>query len=118
LSRRLGASVRFYILLADARRRRYRAFIEFAGGPNDPAAFAGGLDDEFAALNIEYAAKRGSGRLQSIEAVPLAPGAGKPIARIASREGQRETQLKLPCLQNAEECRFDFEARGPADAPC
>ena len=111
VSRRLGAAVRFCILLADAPRRRYRAFVEFAGEPCDPAAFARGLDDELSALNIEYAAKRGSARLR-------APGAGESYRKDCVASGQRETQLKLPCLQNAEECRFDFEAHGSADAPC
>jgi GH3 auxin-responsive promoter len=118
VSRRLGAPVRFCILLADAERRRYRAFVEFAGEPYDPASFARGLDDGLSALNIEYAAKRGSGRLQAIEAVPLAPGAGESYRKDCVARGQREAQLKLPCLQNAEECRFDFHAHGPADAPC
>jgi hypothetical protein len=118
VSRRLGVHLRFCILLADAERRRYRAFVELAGEPCDPASFARGLDDELATLNIEYAAKRGSARLQAIEAVLLAPGTGESYRKDCVARGQREAQLKLPCLQNAEECRFDFEARGSADAPC
>jgi hypothetical protein len=118
VSLRLGVCLRFCILLADAQRRRYRAYVELAGEPCDPASFARGLDDELSTLNIEYAAKRGSGRLQAIEVVLLAPGAGESYRRDCVARGQRETQLKLPCLQNEEECRFDFEAHGSADAPC
>jgi hypothetical protein len=117
VSRRLATPVTFHIILADAGRSGYRAFVELAAGPGDLAAFALGLDDQLCTQNIEYAAKRKSARLQAIEVVPLAHGAGESYRQDCVARGQRETQLKLPYLQNAEECQFDFQAHRSADAP-
>jgi hypothetical protein len=57
------------------------------------------LDAELGRQNIEYAAKRESGRLGQLRAVLLAPGtwATWDAARLAARGGAAE-QYKHPCL--------------------
>ncbi|HEX6103450.1 MAG TPA: GH3 auxin-responsive promoter family protein, partial [Alphaproteobacteria bacterium] len=117
-ARAAGASARFHIFVALPALSRYRAHVEFDGAPPDPGRFAQLLDQALSTLNIEYAAKRGSGRLLPIELALLRPGAGEAYRRhCIEKKGQRESQLKVLALQTAEECDFAFEPFRHADAP-
>lgn len=96
----------FYIVLADARRSIYRAYIEATG---DPAAIAATIDAHLSRSSLEYDAKRASGRLAPLEVVLLRPGAANAYHHhIVEKKKQREAQAKVLALQTIEECDFDF----------
>ena len=61
--------------------------------------FAAEIDRELGVQNIEYAAKRESGRLGAVRVMPLADGywTAWDQAKLASRGGAAE-QYKHPCL--------------------
>ena len=116
-ARATGVRARFHLFLALPALSRYRAHVEFEGALSDPARFGSALDEALCALNIEYAAKRRSGRLLPLDLAPLRAGAGEAYRRhCVERKGQRESQLKVLALQTAEECDFDFEPYHQADA--
>lgn len=111
-----GAGGAFFVLLADRDRSIYRLCIEVPANSADmPADLARRVDMDLARLNIEYAAKRESGRLLPLELVRLAPGTGDAyrVAKVAA--GQRDSQFKYMHLQYADACDFDFN-RHMADA--
>jgi hypothetical protein len=110
IARRAKLSVNFFIFLADAERRVYRAYVESVDAIADDRALAAEIDRELCSLNIEYACKRASGRLHPLQVVPLAEGTGESFRRHCVNKGQRESQLKIPVLQSAEECRFDLQS--------
>jgi hypothetical protein len=117
-ARATGMRARFHLFLALPALSRYRAHVEFEGALSDRARFAAELDEELCALNIEYAAKRRSGRLLPLDLAPLRAGAGEAYRRhCIERKGQREAQLKVLALQSAEDCDFDFEAYRLDHAP-
>jgi hypothetical protein len=70
------------------------------------------LDAELGRQNIEYAAKRESGRLGPVCAVLLAPGtwARWDAARLAARGGAAE-QYKHPCLVGDTNFRDEFRSK-------
>lgn len=107
-SRGLGAP--FFLLLADEENAVYRLIIELRNGR------AGGLADEIDRVlmrsNIEYAAKRRSGRLQPAEVVLAKPGAGEAYRRHCILKGQRDAQFKVVHLQYARQVDFDFRPFG------
>jgi hypothetical protein len=116
-ARAIGARSVFHLALARPALSRYSVFVGFDGAPPDPLRFANLLDRALAALNIEYAAKRRSGRLKPLEVVLLLPGAGEAYRRHCMRKGQRESQLKVLALQAEEDCDFDFQPHLAVDAP-
>jgi hypothetical protein len=96
----------FYIVLADARAATYRAYIETAG---DGGALGAAIDANFCRSNLEYKAKRDSGRLGPLDVVLLRPGAANAYHRhCVEKKNQREAQAKVLALQTTEECDFDF----------
>lgn len=96
----------FYIALADTKSAVYRVFIETSfDGPDCTKTF----DEKLQQLNIEYAAKRGSGRLAPPHLVRLRPGTGAAYHRhCVEVKGQRESQAKVLALQRVEDFDFDF----------
>jgi hypothetical protein len=110
IGRRIPSPPSFYVFLAEADRGGYRAFIEFSGLIDDCKIIQTALDEELRTLNIEYASKRASGRLKSLTVVPLARGTSNAYRKHCVQKGQRESQLKVLTLQNADECDFDFQA--------
>lgn len=59
-------------------------------------------------MNIEFKAKRASGRLQPIHVLQLRPGTGDVYRQPCISKGQREAQFKLIRLQYAHDSTFDF----------
>jgi hypothetical protein len=96
----------FYIALADTQAAVYRLFVETAALPPD---LAKAFDAKLAGMNIEYAAKRGSGRLALPQLLRLQAGTGAAYHRhCVEVKGQREAQIKVLALQCAEEFDFDL----------
>lgn len=99
---------RFFVVLADAASSIYRAYLENEDSM-DADAVAQTLDDALTSLNIEYAAKRDSGRLSPLVVVLLRPGTGEAYHRHCVKEkGQREAQAKVLALQSVESFGFDL----------
>ena len=104
-----GKTVDFFIVLADEIEPGYRLYVE---GPEtvDAAVHLGAaVESALRASNIEYEAKRASGRLRPLEAVALRPGTGDRYRRHCVRAGQRDAQFKYMALQYARDCKFDID---------
>lgn len=99
---------RFFVVLADAASATYRAYLE-TEDTVDGDTVARALDQALARLNIEYAAKRNSGRLNSLAVTLLRPGAGEAYHRhCVTEKAQREAQAKVLALQTVEDFDFDL----------
>ncbi len=103
--RSFAVRAEFYVMLADVERARYALCVEIAPGMPEigPA-----VDARLAELNVEYRAKRDSGRLRPLEVHGVRPGTGEAYRRHCIERGQREAQFKMVKLQYAHECSFDF----------
>lgn len=106
----------FFVALADEARAEYRLYLEPDGAPGLGAAeLAAELDRRLAELNIEYAEKRASGRLNALRAAYLTPGTGDAYTRELLASGQRDAQLKVQPLQYLRDCSFDFDSHCARD---
>jgi hypothetical protein len=101
-----GLRPTFYLALAGE--TGYRVHLEIEGGHYDSAMLARGLDEAIALRNIEYRAKRASGRLGAVTIVPLRAGAALAYRRHCVAAGQRDAQFKVLPLRYAREVDFDF----------
>ena len=102
---------RFVMMLADEEARRYCLYIEAGTGNKLTAgALAHAVDAKLQALNVEYHAKRESGRLGAPEAVWLAAGTGEAYKKFCVEQGQREGQFKWLALAYRRTFAFDLDA--------
>jgi GH3 auxin-responsive promoter len=114
----LGIRVPFHLAVADAAAGHYRAYIE-----SDDAGFgardtlANLLDSKLASLNIEYSAKRASGRLPPLQVIAVRAGTGRAYREHCVRKGQRDSQFKVLTLQTAAELDFDFAPHHADERP-
>ncbi len=98
-----GPGTAFFLVLADLAAGYYRIYHEADGNkPFDGNKF----DLLLRGLNLEYEAKRASGRLPPMQVVPLRAGSGEAYRRAAIATGQREAQFKVLHLQHAGDCQF------------
>ncbi len=100
---------RFFIVIADEEAAGYTLYLE-SDRPGDGRAIADQVDHRLGELNVEYEAKRKSGRLLPLQVRWLRPGAGDHYRSVCVESGQRDTQFKYLHLQYARECRMDFSA--------
>jgi hypothetical protein len=105
-----GLAPAFFVAIADSRAATYRLFHEADMPPASGCAeqVASVFDAALCESNIEYAAKRSSGRLFPAEVVFVRPGAGEAVKAAAVAAGQREAQVKSPLLADAARWNFDF----------
>jgi hypothetical protein len=103
-----GIRIPFYVVVADARAANYCAFVESDAEPHRIVALAAAFDAKLAALNIEYASKRASGRLRPLRAIALRAGTSRAYREHCVRKGQRESQFKVLTLRDAADVDFDF----------
>ncbi|MDB5864562.1 MAG: hypothetical protein JWO70_2368 [Betaproteobacteria bacterium] len=109
---RAGNAARFVMALADEEACRYRLYVEPGPGDTpDAAAFARAVDAKLCETNIEYHAKRESGRLGALTAAWLSPETGEAYKQSCVAQGQREGQFKTVAIAYAREFRFDLESR-------
>ena len=108
-ARSAGVDPHFFLLLADEERSRYELLLE-CEGTFDIAALAGAVDARLGELNVEYQAKRASGRLGPLMAVRLTAGAAESHKTAYVSAGQREAQFKPVILQYRRELRWACEA--------
>ncbi|MFZ5557189.1 MAG: GH3 family domain-containing protein [Pseudomonadota bacterium] len=97
----------FVMALADEGGAGYRVYVEPAeASPPGGAALAAAIEAQLGELNIEYRAKRASGRLQPLRLAWLRPGTLDALRRHAVERGQREGQFKTVALQYAKDFAF------------
>ena len=107
-SARLHVELDSFIMLAHRDRFAYTLYLEAATAP-DLAAYEITFNDALSAINLEYAAKLKSGRLQPTSIKRLKPGTFDAYKRAAISSGQREGQFKTIKLQYSDELAFNFE---------
>ena len=97
--------VEFYVMLADPLTLQYTLYLEHA-----PLDFFVGykLEQHMGQANLEFHAKRESGRLQPLRIVYLHPGTGEAYKSHCLEQGQRDAQFKVVRLQYAKDCSFNF----------
>ena len=105
---RRGATAAFFIMLAYEDAAAYTLFVEMDDVDNSPG-LADEIDDRLGAANVEYEAKRKSGRLAPLGIRRLPGGTGDRYRAACVSAGQRDAQFKYLHVQYARECAFDFE---------
>lgn len=97
----------FMMALADEQASRYHVYIETTSntGQQD-SGLAAAIDTALGQMNMEYAAKRDSGRLLPPVVHWLSSGAGNAYREYCVANGQREGQFKPLTLQYAAEFAF------------
>lgn len=110
LQETFAISVVFQQWLADENLAEYQVFIELAPGAAPvKAELSGVLDTLLAELNIEYSAKRQSGRLRPLKLFLLKSGTGETFKKFFLNKGQREGQFKALILAYLKDCDFPFQ---------
>ena len=104
-----GLTAAFFIVLADEDAAAYTLFAELDDGVGAPG-LAGEIDGRLCAANVEYEAKRKSGRLAPLRVRRLPSGAGDEYRAACVGAGQRDAQFKYLHVQYVRECAFDFAA--------
>lgn len=103
LKERLGVEFDFFMMLGCPDTVQYTLYIE--AEPSDAVA---AFEAHLGKLNIEFEAKRGSGRLSETKLIFLKPGTAEKYKQYCIEQGQREGQFKLVKLQYVNDCGFDF----------
>lgn len=107
----MGRAARFVMMLADEQASGYRLYVESDPGPRASALeLAAQVERELMGANIEYCAKRESGRLQMLQAAWLQPGTEERYRQFALAQGQREGQFKTIALAYRAKFAFDLDA--------
>ena len=101
-----GVIIADFILVADLASSCYRLYYE---GRSISQSFATHLDMSLTRINIEYAAKRSSGRLNSVEILQVRDGTFEARRRALIDARGREGQYKAPKLLAGREQFFDFD---------
>lgn len=99
----------FYVMVADPVQSRYTLYIEVPtmhGQSIDKVAER--IDQQLSILNMEYRAKRGSGRLLPLQMLRLKQGTGDVYRKACVKQGQKEGQYKHIILQYKQDLSFDF----------
>lgn len=100
----------FFLMCANVEDQKYHLFLELgeAGIPTNHV-LSTFIDEALANLNIEYATKRRSGRLKSLDLNLLQPGSGEAYRSFCVSSGQKDAQFKPVTLQYLNECLFNFD---------
>lgn len=104
-----GISPIFFIMLACEESAVYRLYIELNGVSSLPD-LAMEIENKLYSANIEYEAKRKSGRLAPLGIRYLKNGTGDRFRSSCVEAGQRDAQFKYLHLQYARDCYFDFDS--------
>lgn len=110
-ARTIGFGTSFFLMLADEATSSYRCFVEVDGGmapPVGPVLVA--LDAALGERNLEYHAKRASGRLGAPALTWLRAGAAEVYKAACVQAGQREGQYKPTVLLYARESKLPTTA--------
>lgn len=107
----LGRIPRFVMMLADEAAHLYRLYVETDDGEKPQSrVLAQMVDAQLRSLNVEYDAKRESGRLDAVVAAWLLPGTEEAYKQASVQQGQREGQFKVIALAYKQKFTFDLDA--------
>lgn len=100
-----GLQSDFYLVLADVEAQRYILYVETMTHMSNVDAE---IERAIAERNVEFKAKRESGRLNALVVRCLRPGTADAYRSHCLSMGQRDSQFKLVRLQYRHDCSFDF----------
>jgi sterol desaturase/sphingolipid hydroxylase (fatty acid hydroxylase superfamily) len=99
----------YYQVLADVNNSRYIGYIEWHNEPKESQdELSVIMDDALARLNVEYAEKRASKRLNPFVLKYLPQGTFANIKKQAVEAGQKEGQFKMVMLQYKDKFKWDL----------
>ena len=99
----------YYQVLADVNDSRYIGYIEWHDQPKeDQEHLSAIMDQALAKLNVEYAEKRASKRLNPFVLKYLPSGSFTQIKKQAVEAGQKEGQFKMVMLQYKDQFKWDL----------
>jgi hypothetical protein len=105
-ARQLGIDVTFFLVVADEVRGGYELLFETDDPRVDGMRLAAAVDEQLGRMNVEYHAKRASGRLHPLTVTRLRPGSADAHKAAYLRAGQREAQFKPVILQYRRDLRW------------
>ncbi|MCP4330466.1 MAG: GH3 auxin-responsive promoter family protein [Alphaproteobacteria bacterium] len=108
-AKQFSLSPAFLLMLADAEHATYRLYVEAEAGRPATDEFAGIVEVQLQALNIEYREKRRSGRLCPVVCRWLRVGTAADYRRFCVAGGQQDAQFKILALQNRRDLTFDID---------
>jgi hypothetical protein len=100
-------SIDFFVMIGDETELGYTLYLETAG--DHFADIAKNIDRVLADQNIEYDAKRKSGRLKPLKVFFVKAGTGDAYKKSQLEKGVRENQFKLQPLQYKKDFNFDID---------
>ena len=105
-----GLRVRFYLVLCREDQRRYELLLQLEEAPSSRTLkkLCNALDHALQANNVEYAAKRQSGRLLAARVRLMSDRFEHAYRSHCVEQGQRESQLKPALLQYERRFAFDY----------
>ena len=104
MKQELNVNIEFFMMLGNPESLQYHLYLA-----TDPVAHVTAtFEKHLCALNIEFAAKRQSGRLQETTVYFVSPMVAEAYKKHCITRGQREGQFKLMKLQTVQDCTFDF----------
>jgi hypothetical protein len=106
---RFGITARFVMMLADEVACGYHLYVESGPARPDDRTLAAAVDHELAGLNVEYQAKRESGRLGALAVHWLRHDTGEAFKAHCVQLGQREGQFKTVALAYKKNFGFDLD---------
>ncbi|HEY0801646.1 MAG TPA: GH3 auxin-responsive promoter family protein, partial [Steroidobacteraceae bacterium] len=106
---RFGLTARFVMMLADEAACGYHLYIESGPARPNDHTLAAAVDHELAGLNVEYQAKRESGRLGALAVHWLRHDTGETFKAHCVQLGQREGQFKTVALAYKKDFGFDLD---------
>ncbi len=104
--KKINVEVPFFIMLANSDKFCYEVYIESEAVGE---GFAESIDKTLAELNLEYEAKRKSGRLFPMKSFILKFGTGEAYKHRMIQSGQREGQYKPVLLEYKDKLDFSIE---------
>lgn len=111
---KLEIETKFYMCLANVKRKLYELYIDFANpeiDDQDKYLFMNLLDENLKKNNIEYKSKRDSLRLDHIELCELETGAYEKFKLQKISEGCREAQFKTVLLTQDDKIIKEFKIK-------
>ena len=102
-----GINLDFFIMVADEKELKYTLYLEHS--PLNGIDIFSEVENNLMSLNIEYKAKRESGRLKPLNIEFIKDGTSEIYKRNCIDSGQRESQFKFVYLQYKKDCNFNFK---------
>lgn len=102
--RRQEIEIQFFIMVGRPDTLQYTLYLEHA--PMDSSL----IEQLLMEANLEFAAKRQSGRLQPIQMEFIRAGTSEAYKQHCVALGQRESQYKLVHLLSRADCKFNFDS--------